>query len=207
MRIVTESCFRCFQVSSLPVSWIGKERDNASIVSEVSGPWNFLGERTLSSQRIGLRSERRSHDRRGIDTLASVTFRGCDLPSSFSRGVQWSRVPPWRGITPVGNRFTTRRKGHSILSRDVFAERLFNWWRNFFYFFIYHLDDLVNLFIILKRKEKVEKIFEDTFIPLLLKKSNRLIEILKFNMDIWISFKLKLCESEEEEKSSTDHRR
>lgn len=110
MRIVTESCFRCFQVSSLPVSWIGKERDNVSIVSEVSSPWNFLGERTLSSQRIGLQSERRSHDRRGIDTLASVTFRGCDLPSSFSRGVQWSRVPPWRGITPVGNRFTTRRK-------------------------------------------------------------------------------------------------
>lgn len=25
-------------------------------------------------------------------TLASVTFRGCDLPSSFSRGVQWSRA-------------------------------------------------------------------------------------------------------------------
>lgn len=159
MRIVTESCFRCFQVSSLPVSWIGKERDNVSIVSEVSGPWNFLGERTLSSQRIGLQSERRSHDRRGIDTLASVTFRGCDLPSSFSRGVQWSRVPPWRGITPVGNRFTTRRKGHSILSRDVFAERLFNlfnWWRNFFTFLVIILviSSIYSLFWNEKKKSR-----------------------------------------------------
>lgn len=135
MRIVTESCFRCFQVSSLPVSWIGKERDNVSIVSEVSGPWNFLGERTLSSQRIGLQSERRSHDRRGIDTLASVTFRGCDLPSSFSRGVQWSRVPPWRGITPVGNRFTTRRKVIRYY-RVMYLFNLFNWWRNFFTFLV-----------------------------------------------------------------------
>lgn len=44
-----------------------------SSVSGKSGPRNFLGERTLSSR--GLQSERRSHDRRGIDTRIGYVSR------------------------------------------------------------------------------------------------------------------------------------
>lgn len=93
-------------------------------------------------------------------TLASVTFRGCDLPSSFSRGEEEGRamveslldkvLRPWVIDLRRGERsFDTiawciLREGSST----------FDWWRNFY--LSYRLN-LVNLFVILKRKKKLRK--------------------------------------------------